>query len=203
MRKIFLAFSMVLACFGADYLLLVNKENLLPKNYEVEFVNITNKNGKEFQIEKRTKDAFLGLQADLAKDGIFIEFDSGYRSVKRQQEIMDEFIKEKGEEYARRVVAVPGTSEHHTGLALDIALVIDGKYIDDNEEMIKNTEIFARIHAKLAKYGFILRYPKGKENITGFAYEPWHFRYLNDAKIAEQITQNKLTFEEYLKKDEK
>ena len=65
--------------------------------------------------------------------------------------------------------------------------------------MIAQKEIFAKIHSKLAKYGFILRYPEGKKDSTGYAYEPWHFRYINDSKIAKEIMGKGLTFEEYLK----
>ena len=67
--------------------------------------------------------------------------------------------------------------------------------------MIKEREIFAKIHEKLADYGFILRYPEGKDDITGYGYEPWHFRYIKDKKIAKEIMSNNLTYEEYLEKN--
>ena len=93
---------------------------------------------------------------------------------------------------------MPGYSEHHTGLALDLYLVIDGKDVYLNEDMVEYPEIWAKIHEKLGKYGFILRYLEGKEAITGYSYEPWHIRYVNDAKIASEIMEKGITLEEYL-----
>ena len=80
-------------------------------------------------------------------------------------------------------VAVPGYSEHHTGLALDLYL--------------ESMDVWAKIHAKLPEFGFILRYPEGKEDITGYAYEPWHVRYVG-MDTAEEITSRGITLEEYL-----
>ena len=113
------------------------------------------------------------------------------------------FLKEYGEEYTKKYVAVPGTSEHHTGLVIDVKIVKEGKIIADNDEMTKETEIFSKVHAKLAKYGFILRYPVGKEDITGYGSEVWHFRYIDSPEIAKEIMDNGLTFEEYLQKNNK
>jgi D-alanyl-D-alanine carboxypeptidase len=67
--------------------------------------------------------------------------------------------------------------------------------------MLKETKIFAKVHKKLAKYGFILRFPEGKDEITGYAYEPWHFRYVGSPKIAEEITEKGITFEEYIEQN--
>ncbi len=111
---------------------------------------------------------------------------------------MNDFTEKYGEEYAKSIVAKPGVSEHHTGLALDLYLIVDGKDITQNEDLVQHSEIWAKIHAHLADYGFILRYLEGKESITGYSYEPWHIRYLDDAKIAREIMQKGITFEEYL-----
>ena len=183
-----------------DYMVLVNKENKLPKDWEerIELVDVTNGLGETYQVEKKTAEAYENLKEDLAREGIVIELDSTYRTVKHQQEIWDEFEKERGLEYTKKYVAVPGTSEHHTGLAIDIKIIKDGKVIDDNDDMTAETEIFSKIHAKLAKYGFILRYPVGKEDITGYGAEVWHFRYVDDPKIAKEIMDKGLTLEEYL-----
>ena len=70
--------------------------------------------------------------------------------------------------------------------------------IDDNDEMIAEKEIFAKVHEKLAKYGFILRYPDGKDAETGYSYEPWHFRYIDNQEIAKEIMDKGITLEEYL-----
>ena len=98
----------------------------------------------------------------------------------------------------KQYVAVPGYSEHHTGLALDLYLNIDGKDVVENEDLVKYPEVWEEIHAKLAEHGFILRYLEGKEDITGYSYEPWHIRYLDDPAIAAEITDKGETLEEYL-----
>ena len=188
-----------------DYLILVNKEYKLPDDYlsKVNLINVTNNittDNRTFLIEKATFEYFVQLREDLLKeDNITIEIDSVYRSVQRQQEIWDEFVRDKGEEYARKYVAQPGHSEHHTGLAVDICLVVNGTVIDDNDKMIEQKEIFGKIHKKLSDYGFILRFLEGKEKITGYSYEPWHFRFvqIDDAK---NITKQGITLEEYLGK---
>ena len=184
---------------GIDYLVLVNKNHKLPDDYEanVPLVIAKNSMGREFQIERDTYAHFVELRDELLKQGIQIELDSIYRSVARQQEIVKEFTEKYGADYVRQYVAVPGYSEHHTGLAVDICLVVDGKVIDDNDEMIAQKEIFAKIHPLLAKHGFILRYMPGKENITGYSYEPWHFRYVGQ-ETAQEISSKGLTLEEYL-----
>lgn len=186
-----------------DYLILVNKESKLPDYWEdvIELADVTNGLGETYKVEKKAAEAYSKLRNDLLKEGITIELDSTYRTVSEQQEIWDEFLEEYGEEYTKKYVAVPGTSEHHTGLAIDVKLIKDGKVIDDNDEMTAEKELFAKIHAKLADYGFILRYPEGKEGITGYGAEVWHFRYLDDKEIAKYIMDNNLTFEEYLKEN--
>ena len=183
-----------------DYLVLVNKENKLPDDWEekISLTEVENKYGETYLVEDKTLKAFLGLQEALAKESIIIEIDSATRSVARQQEIWDEFTEEKGEEYTKKYVAVPGYSEHHTGLVIDICIEKDGERINDNDDMIAEKEIFEKIHSKLSDYGFILRYLEGKEDITGYGYEPWHFRYIGDTEIAKYIMDNNLTLEEYL-----
>ena len=79
-------------------------------------------------------------------------------------------------------------------------LIKDGKAIYENDDMLKETEIFAKVHEKLSDYGFILRYPEGKDDITGYGYEPWHFRYVGSVDVAKGIMNKGLTLEEYLKK---
>ena len=188
-----------------DYLVLVNKQNKLPEDWEekVELVDTKDAWNDDTKVEKKAFEKFQELAADLKKnDGITIELDSAYRSVAAQQELWDTWSADpnKGPEYVQKYVAVPGYSEHHTGLAIDIVLdfgEVEG-IVSDNDAMIQNTEAFAKIHAKLAKYGFILRYLEGKDEITGYSYEPWHLRYINDPEIAEEIMSKGLTLEEYL-----
>lgn len=185
-----------------DYFVLVNKNNKLPDDWE-ENVELSEAKGIEDEtiyVEKKALEQFYKLQSELLKEGVDIRLESTYRSVKEQQELWNEWIVEYGEDYVKAYVAVPGFSEHHTGLAIDVCLVIDGKIVNDNDEMIAQRDIFAKVHAKLAKYGFILRYLEGKDDITGYSYEPWHFRYINDPEVAEAIMTAGITFEEYLRK---
>ncbi len=184
-----------------DYTVLVNKTHKLPDDWQrvLHLVTVDDfEGGKPHQVEVETYEKFLELREALLAEGIQIELDSCYRSVEAQQDIWDRFTIEYGEEYVKKYVAVPGYSEHHTGLAIDICLVKDGVTIDDNDAMIAEKEIFAIIHAKLADFGFILRYPEGKEEITGYGYEPWHFRYVGSPELAHMIMDNGLTLEEYL-----
>ena len=95
-------------------------------------------------------------------------------------------------------MALPGCSEHESGLALDLYLIIDGKEVDENEDMERYPEIWEKIHAKLAEHGFILRYLPCKEDITGYSPEVWHIRYIDDPVIAKEIMDSGITFEEYM-----
>ena len=141
-----------------NYLILVNKDYKLPDDYEskLNLINVKNnipKDDRTFQLEKVTHEYFIKLREKLLEEyNITIELDSAYRSVARQQEIWDEFVEKYGLNYTEKYVAKPGYSEHHTGLALDICLVVNGTVIDDNEEMIKQKEIFEKIHKKLSEY---------------------------------------------------
>ena len=183
-----------------DYLALVNKTHKLPDDWEEKLstVHMTNSVGGDVEVEKKAYDAYLKLKAALEKDDIHVDLDSARRSVADQQRIMDVFTEKYGKEYALKTVATPGFSEHHTGLALDLYLIIDGKDVVENEEMVKYPEIWAKIHSRLADYGFILRYLDGREYITGYGYEPWHIRYIDDVENAKEITDRDLTLEQYL-----
>ena len=185
---------------GIDYMALVNKLNALPDTWEdaLETVHFTNSLGDDVEVEKKAYDAYLALKADLEGEDVFVDLDSARRSVADQVRIMNEFTEKYGADYAKKTVAEPGYSEHHTGLALDLYLVIDGEDVFLNEDMVQYPEIWAKIHAKLADYGFILRYLDGSEHITGYAYEPWHIRYIDDPAVAKEVMDKGITFEEYL-----
>ena len=197
------------AATDIDYLALVNKLNPLPEGWEdaLETVTIKNSVDDEVEVEAKAYAAYERLRDDLEKnDGIYVELDSARRSIAAQQDIMDRFIEKYGADYAAKTVAQPGYSEHHTGLALDLYFKIkgdDGSFTDIyyNEDMEKDEYkgLWKTIHNKLADYGFILRYLEGEEHITGYRYEPWHIRYLDDVKIAREIMSRPgFTFEEYL-----
>ena len=183
-----------------NYLALVNKLNPLPEGWEeaLETVHMTNSIGDDVEVEKKAYDAYLLLKEDLEKEGVYVDLDSARRSVAEQQRIMDDFTEKYGADYALKTVAQPGYSEHHTGLALDLYLIIDGKDVVENEDMIQYPEIWETIHSKLADYGFILRYLENKEHITGYGYEPWHIRYVDDVNIAKEIMASGVTLEGWL-----
>lgn len=182
------------------YLTLVNKTHELPENWEdkIELLEMKNAYGDDIKVEKTSYEAFQALREDLLKEDVDIELDSCYRSVERQKELWAEFKEKYGEDYCKKYVAVPGFSEHHTGFAIDACLKKDGKLIYDNDEMMKETEIWEKVHEKMPEYGFILHYMEGKKYITGYAYEPWHMRYVGDPAIAKEITEKGITLEEYL-----
>ena len=133
------------------------------------------------------------MASNAKKDGITLLANSTYRTYKRQDEIYDDFYYTKGITYADAYAARPGHSEHQTGLALDI--FTSGTSTTDNFE---ESDAYKWLIDNAHLYGFILRYPKGKENITGYKYEPWHYRYVGK-KDAYVIYNNNLTLEEYKK----
>ena len=189
-----------------DYLILVNKENKLPDNWEkiAELVEVKNSFGKFLKIEKETLEKFNELRADLLKEWVDIELDSAYRSFSIQNQFFEEFKEKYGIEYASKYAAPAGYSEHHTWLAIDICIKKENwEIISENHEMIVELWVFDRVHKKMVNYGFIVRYPDGKDSITGYSYEPRHLRYIWDVDIAKEIMDNELTLEEYLNKTEK
>ena len=189
-----------------DYLVLVNKQNKLPDNWEeiVEFVEVKNSFGKYLKIEKETLEKFNELRADLLSEWVDIELDSAYRSFSIQNEFFEKFKEEYGIEYATNYAAPAGYSEHHTWLAIDICLKKENwEIISENHEMIVELGVFDKVHKKLADYWFILRYLDWKEGITWYTYEPWHLRYIWDVNVAKEIMEKWLTLEEYLEQKNK
>ena len=183
-----------------DYLVLVNKQHKLPDDWEEKVIldPAIDAWGDEVLVEHKALQAYNALKDALLIEGIDIQLDSIYRSVAYQEELYARFEKEYGKEYAATYVATPGFSEHHTGLAIDICIRKDGELIYENDAMIEEKAIFSRIHDRLHEYGFILRYMEGKEDITGYGYEPWHLRYIDNVEIATKIYQEGIVLEEYL-----
>ena len=120
---------------------------------------------------------------------------SGYRPLWEQQNIWDDSLRDSGLEFTRKYVAVPGHSEHQTGLAIDLGL--KQEHIDFICPEFPYTGICQTFREKAADYGFILRYPAGKEAVTGIGHEPWHFRYVG-IPHAQIMKENRLTLEEYI-----
>ena len=101
-----------------------------------------------------------------------------------------------GLEHTKKFVAVPGYSEHQTGLAVDFLLYENNEFYEDQK--MKGHKVLEVVRENAYKFGFIIRYPEGKESITGYGYEPWHLRYVDDVEIAKYIKENNLCLEEYL-----
>lgn len=180
-------------------LLLVNSWNPLPDGYEerTEFVDYDDQGN---QIDSRAKDALLQMMSDGADYGLWGTL--LYRSGEIQQQYFDEEVDAyKAEGYsdseadamAATQVVRPGTSEHQTGLAVDIL----GSGYTSLQEDFDQTEAFAWLQEHCADYGFILRYPEGKEAVTGREYEPWHYRYVGE-EYAREIMSRGITLEEFL-----
>lgn len=166
---------------------LVNKYYKLDDEYEPK--NLINVGNGE-KMQKEAGEALISMLGKMKDDGLSIMIVSGYRSISTQRAIYNRQVTNKGQVKADLVSARPGHSEHHTGLAIDIDC--DGKL----EEYFENTEQFEWLSKNAYKYGFILRYPKGKTYITGYSYEPWHYRYVG-VEAATIIHNEDITFEEY------
>lgn len=178
-----------------DILVLVNKNNRLDDKYippDLETISLEYATSDKF-LRKEAKDSFEKLSSDAKKLGYTIIAVSAYRDYEYQENLFNNYIKEKGEEYALKCSARPGHSEHQTGLSVDVM----GSN-NDYDEFEKSNE-FDWMSNNSYKYGFILRYPKGKEYITGFKYEPWHYRYVGN-EVASIIYTEKITLEEYYNK---
>ena len=176
--------------------MLVNKDNKFKDSYmkRVKLIEIKNKDDEVVQIDEETYENYQNLEKYLLSKNIIIGIESAYRSVEHQQELYNEFLEKYGKDYTEQYVAPPLTSEHHTGLAIDISIKENGKWLENDENQ---DEIFQEIHKCLKDFGFILRYPRNKEQITSYQYEPWHIRYVGKF-VANIIYENNYTLEEYL-----
>ena len=164
----------------------VSKDHPISKRYE-------RKDPGEHGLEQEVAAALAELIAAAKADGVKVVVRSGYRSYADQAAILKRKIKEYGDEkLARRYNAEPGKSEHQTGLAVDLW---DGVTWGLG---VRNTETGRWLWKHSREYGFILRYPPDKEKITGYAYEPWHFRYIGVEHSMNFKANSKKTLEEYL-----
>ena len=190
--------NMVSPGFDDDWsLMLINKDHLIPEDYTFELASITD----TVKSDVRCAGALVNMIRGAKDDGVYLHVASPYRDLKRQtyvferkvKSIMDEgYDYDEAYELASEVVAIPGTSEHQVGLAFD--LVTDGYWKLD--EGFADTDGGKWLAEHAPDYGFILRYPKGKEDITKIEFEPWHFRYVG-VKAAQEMRRLGLTLEEY------
>ena len=185
-----------------NYEILVNKNNLIEDNDLPKKLVVVGKNlHPTITFENETNDILLEEKAAIFLNRMLNDFnsshknkiipDSGYRSIERQERLLKYYLDRDGDK-AFTYVALPRSSEHHTGLAIDIALMVDDVYTDDITGDEQEIIDFMKI---CYKYGFILRYPRGKEDITGYKYEPWHYRFVG-LELAEKLYKSGLTLEE-------
>ena len=172
-------------------MVLVNKLNRLQSNYvphDLEQISLNYATNNKF-LRKEAKENFEKLSSDAKKIGYSIIAVSAYRDYDYQENLFNNYVKEKGENYALKCSAKAGHSEHQTGLMGS----------NNDYDQFEKSKEFDWMKNNSYKYGFILRYPKGKEYITGFKYEPWHYRYVGK-DIASIIYTEGITLEEYYKK---
>lgn len=187
-------------------LVLVNPDTKLEKNLSAEELGKIN---DEFQVDNRIVASYQDLAAAAEKAGHPLVLISAYRSIEEQQANFDHQVnyimtargisQEEATAATKESISEPGYSEHHTGLAVD---VVDQSWLDSNppsvlEASFGETDAGKWLAANCQQYGFIIRYPEGKEAITKISYEPWHLRYVGKANAIYMDT-HKLALEEYL-----
>ena len=174
-----------------DLLMLVNKYNYVSNNFKPDnLVKVSKFAVNNMYLNKTCMEAFISLASDALKEGYNIRAISTYRTYDYQNNLYNKYAKKDGVDKADTYSARPGFSEHHTGLAIDV------DNIKTNFNNFENTNEFKWMQENAYKYGFILRYPSDKVDITGYMYEPWHYRYVG-REIAKIIKEKNLTFEEY------
>ena len=184
-----------------DFFYVVNKTYLLPEDYEIETDYVQG----SYEMEKTAAKHMCEMIAAAKEDGINLKVLSAYRTVNYQKKLFERNVKSRMEDYGMTYdeayydtsinIAPPGGSEHNAGLAADIITEDDW----DTYTGFEDTEEFAWLQVHAPEHGFILRYLKGKEDITGYIYEPWHYRYVG-VKYARDIMDSGLCLEEYFEK---
>lgn len=184
------------------FLILVNKENPIDKSYKPDdlteikyFAPDRSKAGRYLRAEAAA--AFHRMVDKAGQEGIVLKMTTAYRSYDFQKILFDSYVEKEGEEAANKYSAKPGQSEHQTGLSVDVSSPSVGYQLSNEYGETPEGKWLAE-HAH--EFGFIIRFPKGKEDITGYQYEPWHIRYVGHA-AAEEIYKEGLTLEEFLQEN--
>lgn len=183
-------------------LLLVNKEYSIDKDYKPDDLKkikyfMPDRDPSTRYMRAEAADAFHQLVDKAAEDGIELKMTTAYRSYDFQKLLFDSYVKKEGEEAANKYSAKPGQSEHQTGLAVDVTSPsVDYQLSDDYGETKEGKWLAGHAH----EFGFILRFPKDKEDITGYQYEPWHIRFVG-LTAANEIYKQETTLEEYLQEN--
>lgn len=175
-------------------LILVNRSNPIPDDYSVKLTELRNNQS----VDSRIYPSLQKMFDDMRTKGFIPTISSSYRTAQKQQSLLDQKTEEyrnegysgkESEKLAKEWVAVPGTSEHQLGMAIDITSA------DRNTQ--NPSVIWEWLMDNSYKYGFILRYPEDKTEITGTIYEPWHYRYVGK-EAAKEIYERQICLEEYL-----
>lgn len=172
-----------------DILMLVNKYTSLDSSYIPSLVSINSTYGSG-SLRSDAYDAFINLYNAASIEGLYIKIYSSYRSYSYQSNLYNNYVNNHGVASANTFSAKPGHSEHQTGLAIDVGNSNSG-YLN-----FENTNEFIWMKDNAHKYGYILRYTSGNEHLTGYQYEPWHYRYIG-IQAATIIYEENITFEEY------
>ncbi|EXJ22951.1 D-alanyl-D-alanine carboxypeptidase [Alkalibacterium sp. AK22] len=178
---------------------LVNKQYALPEDYSpedlvtVEVPTIL-ENPEVNQLREAASIALSDMFQAAEEEGIKLYARSGYRSYQTQVQLFDSYVSNHGEEAANRYSARPGESEHQTGLAMDVTSESANYQLS---EAFGDTEEGMWVAERAHEFGFVIRYPRGKEDVTGYQFEPWHLRYFGE-ELAQEIYESGLTYEEYL-----
>ena len=176
-----------------DILMINNKVYKLPDKYvPSDLVTISNQHayGNKPQLRKEAYEAFVNMFNAAKEENLTIIINSAYRSYEYQVNLYNQYLKTYGKDYTDKYAAKAGHSEHQTGLAIDVTTY------RANADNFDKTEVFNWLQKHAYEYGFILRYPKGKEKITGYEYESWHYRYVG-VEVATQVYTEDITYDEY------
>lgn len=177
------------------YMMLVNKEFALRFDFNPGSSRVVNVDStREMELDDGAATSLELMFAKAKEDGINLVLVSAYRDFELQNTLYYRKVQSVGYVEAGKYVARPGESEHQTGLAADISCASVNFGLS---ESFKETPEYEWLMNNAGNYGYILRYLEGASDITGYSYEPWHFRYIGDTEIANFIMENKLTFEEY------
>ena len=185
------------------YLILVNKENYLPSDYVPEDLEPLKYYAKDRSpdarfLRKEAADHFHDMAEAALEEDIDIVSTTAYRSYEFQKNLYNSYVNTKGQTEADKVSARPGSSEHQTGLSADLST---GEINFANGSAFADTLAGKWIAEHSWEYGFIIRYPEGSEDITGYSYEPWHVRYVGTV-AAREINKQQITLEEYIEKND-
>ena len=171
--------------------MLVNKHRMLKEDFrpdDLTTVSEDDASSDDIKLNRTAYIAFKQMKKQAEKEGYHLIINSGYRSYKDQQDIMDTYQKLYGDSYVEKYVLKPGFSEHQTGLSMDIG--------STDTKVFVNSDEYTWIIDNCYKFGFIYRFRKDLEDITGIRHEAWHYRYVGK-KIAKEIYEKKLSYEEY------